>query len=1376
MQNQNRYQLKASLPYFQNPLLFFTKQMHNPNSTYRIQFHKNFNLKSLDQIIPYLTELGIDTLYASPIFEAMPGSTHGYDVVNPLKINPEIGTEAELIRISKKLKAAGISWLQDIVPNHMAFHPDNAWLMDVLQKGKASDFVHFFDIDLQKGDGRLMVPFLGEDPEEAIASQKIKLIAIKGQYYLNYGESNWPVNAETAEALPSQNLKKINSDAEALTRIVRNQHYRLCNWQETDYNINYRRFFTVNALICLNMQHQEAFDLYHSYIFELIDKGIFQGLRIDHVDGLYDPREYLQRLRKAVGKDIYIVVEKILENGEALPQDWKVQGTTGYDFLATVNNLFTNKAAEKSFNKLYQEVTGKKLDPSKLIYEKKSNILFKHMQGELDNLFEGLLALKLPEFSTINQADLKGALAEMLIAMPVYRYYNYRFPLAEAEALHVQSLLTPIFHHKKLTKAGDLLTKIFLELPTKKNIAYNKKLGHFFQRCMQFTGPLMAKGVEDTAMFTYNRFVGHAEVGDAPDAFGMTVDAFHDEMCNRQQDWPFSMNGSSTHDTKKGEDVRARLNVLSDLPEEWAQLVQQLKKTFTTLQKEHTSFKQLHDNDIYLVLQTIIGALPFHEDDDAEIESRLAQFIVKALRESKKRSNWANPDENYEDKFIEFTQVILTDTQESNSLIRDFLKRIADFAVINSLAQLALKFTCPGIPDIYQGTELWDLSLVDPDNRRPVDYAERANMLRTFDEPVDVKKLLKEKFSGKIKMWLTKTLLGIRKTEADVFELGSYLPLQVQGKYSQHICAFARQYKTQWLITVVPLGFASCCKNQNVASDSFDWEDTEILLPKDAPLGWQNLLTGKKEYKDPLYKGILISQLFNPIELAVIKLIPENNQRAAGVLMHISALPSRFGIGDLGAGAYQFVDFLAASRQHYWQVLPLNPTKKETGYSPYSSNSSMAGNTMLISPESLFEQRLLSESDLNAAMLPETGPIAFEQTEERKQQVLQKAYQLFKLNGDKNLVREFEIFCKNEQSWLTDFSVYTCIKQYFKGKEWFNWSEKFKLKDPQTITDFEKSHEAAIEEVKWNQFIFYRQWYRLKEYANAKGIHLIGDLPFYLDYDSVEVWSQRENFLLDQSGNLTVVAGVPPDYFNEKGQLWGMPIYNWEKMKKDGFLWWENRLKKNQQLFNLLRLDHFRAFSSYWQVAAGSEDAVDGTWEPGVDADFFKKIEKKLGELPFIAEDLGEISDDVEQLRQKFKLPGMKVLQFAFGEDLAGSVHIPHQFNSANCIVYTGTHDNNTTLGWFKNEADAKVKERLSRYVGKVVNEQNINATLIKLCYASIAKMAIIPMQDILQLDETARMNVPGMATGNWRWRADKNFISEGIINWLKAETELYGR
>jgi len=1350
--------------------------MYKPTSTYRIQFHKDFNLKSLDSIIPYLTELGIGMLYASPIFEAVPGSTHGYDVINPLKINPEMGTEAELLTVAKKLKDAGIGWLQDIVPNHMAFHQDNSWLMDVLKKGGSSKFAGFFDIDLEKDDKRLMVPFLGEDLTEAIVQQKLQIKKIKGEYFLSYGDANWPVNADSTKMLSSLDFKKVNDNTAVLTQIVNNQHYRLCNWQETDYKINYRRFFTVNSLICLNIQLKETFDLYHQYIFELVDKGVFQGLRIDHVDGLYDPKAYLQKLRKAVGKDIYIVVEKILESGEEMPINWKIQGNTGYDFLAMVNNLFTNQMAEKSFTKIYGQLTGKKLNPSKLINEKKSNILFKHMQGELDNLFDLFLDLKLADFSIDNHPSLKKALGELLIGMPVYRYYNYRFPLSKEEAENIKILLKPIIGDKDLAIAGELLHSVLLEKPVKENNLYREKVDQFFQRCMQFTGPLMAKGVEDTAMFTYNRFIGHSEVGDAPDAFGSTINQFHDEMQKRQQKWPLTMNTGSTHDTKKGEDVRARLNVLTDLSEEWSDLIRRLNEIFVSLQKQVPAFKQLHINDVYLLLQTIIGALPFQGEDNDDIDKRLEQFIIKALRESKKRSDWASRDEDYEHKLHEFSQAILSEKLESQKMIIGFLMRISDFAIINSLAQLTLKFTCPGVPDIYQGTELWDLSLVDPDNRRPVDYNHRFDVLKELNIHSDLKQLWKKRFSGEIKMWLTKTLLIIRKKEAKIFDLGEYIPLRVIGKYRDHICAFARKHDEQWLITVIPVGLAKCCKIENVPVGDFDWEDTAIVFPREAPLAWKNLLTGKNGHKDPLQNGVLINQLFSSIQLAIIKLIPEKSRRAAGVLMHISALPSNFGIGDFGTCAFKFVDFLYASGQRYWQVLPLNPVKKENGYSPFSSTSAMAGNIMLISPESLFQDGLLKQNDLDASIFPATEHVDFEKTEKMKKHILKKAYQQFKKTAEKKLVNEFHSFCKTEKIWLANFSLYTCLKQHHKNAEWFKWPEKFKFKDAKTLDDFEKNNHAEIEEVMWQQFIFYRQWHTLKKYANKNKITIIGDLPFYLDYDAVEVWSEPENFTLDVNGDRTMVAAVPPDYFNENGQLWGMPIYNWKKMSNEGFSWWESRLRKSCEIYDLIRLDHFRAFSSYWQVAADHHDAIDGTWEPGAGAKFFKLMKHKLDGLPFVAEDLGEISDDVERLRKQFSLPGMKVMQFAFGEDIASSVHIPHNFDSENFIVYTGTHDNNTTLGWFKNETDKALKNRLAHYIGVAVNEENISMLMIRLCYASIAKIAIIPLQDILQLDETARMNTPGTAGGNWTWSVSEELITEKVVNWLRIETELYGR
>lgn len=1350
--------------------------MYKPASTYRIQFHKDFNFSSLDKIIPYLIDLGIDTLYASPIFEAIPGSTHGYDVVNPHYINPEIGTEKELLALAKKLKDAGISWLQDIVPNHMAFHPANLWLMDVLKKGTESSFATFFDIDLNQGDGRLMVPFLGEDLESAIENKSIRLKEVNGEFFLNTGESSWPVNEETTVKLLNENLKMRNNDPAFLKQITDAQHYRLCNWQETNSKINYRRFFTVNSLICVNIQQQQVFDAYHKYIFELIEKGVFQGLRIDHVDGLYDPKEYLNRLRKAVGTDIYIVVEKILEDGENMPSDWSVQGNTGYDFLSMTNNLFTNKGAEKAFTKLYQNVIGKKLNPEKLIHEKKKAILFEHMQGELNNLCNLFLSSGFISPKEIDLENLKTALGEFLIQLPVYRYYKYDFPLNQEDAQKVKDLLLPIINHKKTKAAGNLLYQVFLKNPLKANHIYNKKLGQFYQRCMQFTGPLMAKGVEDTLMFTYNRFIGHAEVGDAPHAFGLSTLAFHHKMKERQKYRPLSINGSSTHDTKKGEDVRARLNVLSDIPEQWCEFVISLQDYTGKIQKDSPVFKVLHKNDIYLLLQTIIGAVPFSHEKQDDIDNRLEQFIQKALREAKKRSDWAAPDEDYENKLKEFIHILLGKKTDSGNQIKNFLNHIADFAIINSLAQQTLKFTCPGIPDVYQGTELWDLSLVDPDNRRPVDYKYRAKQLHKIVGNTTIKNLWADRFSGNIKLWLTQKLFKLRKAEQEIFESGTYIPLEIKGKFSNHVFAFARQLKENWIITVVPLGLAKLSGIQNLPVEKIDWANTQLLLPKEAPLSWQNLLVKEDGHKDTLEQGIPINQLLNVFPVALLKLIPKKNNRSAGILMHITSLPSDFGIGDMGTGARKFIDFLYQSKQKYWQILPLNPTKAENGYSPYSSNSAMAGNVLLISPESLFEDGLLSEKELKAAQLPPSTHIDFIKTEQLKRNLLAKAYHNFNKRKDKNLQKEMDSFCITENNWLHQFAIYTAVKKHHKNLEWYNWPEKFKYRSAKTLSDFEKTNQKEIEEIKWEQFIFYRQWHKLKDFANEKGIQIIGDLPFYLDYDSVEVWSSPENFRLDKKLNKVLVAGVPPDYFNTQGQLWGMPIFNWERMKADNYSWWISRLKKNMELYDLLRLDHFRAFASYWQIPANNKDAINGTWQAGVGAGFFEIIKTQLGELHFIAEDLGETAQEVEELIKQFGLPGMKVIQFAFGEDMAHSTHAPHNFESANCIVYSGTHDNNTIKGWFRKETDVALHKRISAYTGITVNKKNVNQVVIKLCYASVARLAILPIQDVLQLDENARMNIPGTNEGNWTWRLEPKVLNAKMISSLGFETELYDR
>ncbi|UKT65685.1 malto-oligosyltrehalose synthase [Pedobacter mucosus] len=1350
--------------------------MYTPSTTYRIQFHKDFTFKSLIKIIPYLHKLGIDTIYASPIFEAIPGSTHGYDCVNPLKINSEIGTEEELFEISKTLKNLGISWLQDIVPNHMAFHPDNKWLMDVLEKGEKSDFATFFDINFSI-DKRLMVPFLGENLDVAINNGTVKIVKVEERYFLNSSGSNWPINLDASSVILEKGMDTINENPLELQAIANLQFYQLCNWQETNFKINYRRFFTVNNLICLNIQNENNFNIYHKYIFELIEKGVFQGLRIDHIDGLYDPKQYLDRLRMAVGDEIYIVVEKILEKDELLPSDWNAQGTTGYDFLAMMNNLFTNVDAEKPFNNLYRDVLGKKLDTKTLIIEKKKIILHEHMQGELDNLFSLLISLNLVDESDlilIGEDKLKLSIGEMLIQMPVYRFYNYNFPLNIEQAKQVEQLFEPLESDQGVSEASGLLKSILLQKSATKSDQYRENVKQFFQRCMQFTGPLMAKGVEDTVMFTYNRFIGHSEVGDEPDAFGLSTNQFHEKMLHRQSHSPLSINASSTHDTKKGEDVRARLNVLTDLPLAWTQLISDLQASTAALQTKYPEFKWVHKNDIYLIYQTILGALPMPEQDEDDFTNRIALYIEKALREAKKRSGWAEPDEDYEQKVKEFSNMLLNQNLRGAKSITDFLAQIADFGIINSLSQLLLKFTCPGIPDIYQGTEVWDLSLVDPDNRRPVDYQKLESFEDTLNETSTLKTLWNDRYAGKIKLWLTQLLIKTRKESHKVFEGGEYIQLTVKGKYRQNIFAFARVLNKEWFVVAIPLGTADLCKQLSVEVNKINWDDTQIILPDGAPSAWNDVLNHKGGTKDIINNGILINQIFDEIPLGLIKITAKNSNRAAGILMHITSLPSAFGIGDLGKEAFKFIDFLANAKQKHWQILPLNPTKKENGHSPYSSNSAVAGNILLISPESLVADGLLDFNDVKHYELANKLHIDFEATEKNKFQLLKKAFKKF--SEIENLHDEYQFFVSEESDWLDDFSVYSAIKIDQGELEWYNWPEKLKIKEEDVIKEFIESHQAEINEIKFQQFIFTRQWCQLKEYANVKNVKIIGDLPFYLDRDSAEIWSQPELFLLDKDLKPEMVAGVPPDYFNDKGQLWGMPIFNWKKMKDDHYSWWLKRLENNIKLYDLVRLDHFRAFSAYWEIPAKDEDAVNGNWKPGPSVDFFEIMQNKFNSLPFIAEDLGEITEDVEILRDRFKLPGMKVLQFAFGEDLISSPHIPHNFDSVNSLVYTGTHDNNTLKGWFKNELDDAGKKRLGVYFGVDVTEINVNELLNRLSYSSIAKIAILPIQDVLGLDQESRMNLPGTISGNWLWRLGLEDCNVAVSSHLAQETEMYGR
>ncbi|GAA4087243.1 malto-oligosyltrehalose synthase [Mucilaginibacter panaciglaebae] len=1338
--------------------------MFNPISTYRIQFHKDFTFKHLKEIIPYLHGLGIKTLYASPIFEATPGSMHGYDVVNPLNINPEVGTLDELRDISRSLKKLDINWLQDIVPNHMAYHPNNPWLMDVLEKGRNSTYASFFDIEWESEiyDGRIMVPFLGLPFDEAIDQKQIQLEKKDSKLWFIYFDQRYPVKVESLEKFTSAYIKKVNNDTRLLKDIAISQAYQLCHWQETDRQINFRRFFTVNGLICLNMQDEEVFKQYHQLIRQLLDEGVFQGLRVDHIDGLYDPQGYLKRLHELAGPETYITVEKILEAGEAFPQDWAVQGNTGYDFLAIANNLFTQPKSERIFTAQYQLLTDKKENIRRSTLEKKAYILKQHMAGELENLYQLFKGLNLADLKELENVDdqLKEAIAQVLIYCPVYRFYGNQLPLNNAEAKEIKALFDTVSKARApINNALQLLREVLLERTKKGNTDYNQRALHFYQRCMQFTGPLMAKGVEDTLMYTFNRFIGHNEVGDSPILFGFLPDDFHRVMIDRQRTWPLSVNATSTHDTKRGEDVRARLNVLTDIPDEW---FDQLKLWGMP--------PEIDKNDAYFIYQSLVGAHPMPQNNDGDFTQRLQEYLVKALREGKQSSDWAKPNEAYEEAVKKFIADLLNKKGKFTKSFAAFHQRVSDFGIVNSLSQVLLKFTCPGVPDMYQGCELWDLSLVDPDNRRPVDYRQRNTYLKheqLYDESF-WQQLWESRYNGQIKLCLTQRLLALRAADAEAFAQGDYLPLNITGKYKNNIIAFARQFGGNWYVIVVPLHPAAIGVD-GAEPLAFDWEDTAVVLPEAAPRSWQNLLSTAKGYT--VTDALTIKELIKGLPVALIKL-EQSNDRGAGILMHITSLPSAFGAGDIGPQAYRFIDLLFESGQRYWQMLPVNPVDKGAGYSPYSASSSMAGNTMLISPELLVNDGWLNDDDVQVN-LPSTHRAEFDKVVAVKAELFAKGYQRFTETVD--VQDKFEQFKSSEAYWLDDFALYQVLKQINKNKPWYEWPQNLKKRDIAAIKKIKEQHAEAIDQEKWLQYVFNSQWRALKAYAKKKGVTLFGDMPFYISYDSVDVWANPEFFKLDKQGKITGIAGVPPDYFSAEGQLWGMPVYNWEVLKKDNYNWWLQRICKNLEYFDLIRLDHFRAFSSYWEVPGGERTAINGKWMPGPGADLFNKIKDELGRLPFVAEDLGDIDEAVYKLRDQFGLPGMKVLQFAFGNDMPQSDHIPHNY-TANSFAYTGTHDNNTLKGWYTQDIMAQGRESINRYAGQKLSEKNICTVFARLCYGSVAGVAILPVQDVLELDGEHRMNMPASAEGNWTWRATENQLDKKLTKRLGELTLLYNR
>lgn len=1395
--------------------------IYNPVSTYRIQFNKEFRLRDAEKIIPYLEKTGIKTVYASPLFKASGGSMHGYDVTDPTMINPEIGTEKELESLVTKLHKKGIGWVQDIVPNHMAYTTENPWIHDLLQKGNKSRFYKYFDLlsdrSGQNPDNKLLLPFFGKALADLLNDGELTLSFTENGVRLRYFDNEYPLSdesypfllsrlekpvpAEIREVLEEDDtshgpeamehrlmevtdrypgtmsyvekcIDHVNSEPEQLKALLELQHYEPVHWRETENRAGYRRFFTINGLICLQIQKEQVFDHWHAMLREWIVNGWVDGLRIDHIDGLYDPSAYLQMLRSKLNNELYVVVEKILEEDEKIPGDWPVQGTTGYDFLGMVNNLLTNVTNETFFREFSKEWDPGKSDYSKLTLRKKRFILHNRLRGELEYLAQKAVKL-LPDYGHeegMNQ--MKQAIGEFLVHCPVYKIYNPPSSFTPEDRALVDRIFSDALKDQnEETAAMKDLHDIF-SIHEKNMQALTEDADDLFLRCMQFTGPIMAKGIEDTLFYAYHPFLAHNEVGDSPGYFGIRTDKFHRAMQERLQESPLTMNATSTHDTKRGADARARLNVLSDMPEKWAEATRRWREMNRTFKGTSGNGEIPTPTDEYFIYQSLFAHLPMELSIDEVFISRFREFIVKALREAKVNSSWSEPDQGYEEHTISFIESILSLETPFLGELYDIVGEAIPHGITNSLTQLILRNMVPGTPDNFQGGETWNLDFVDPDNRKPVDFSGLSKDLNRMikQESSDaaglLAKLAKTPEDGRIKQWVNHKTLQLRNKHRSLFEKGTYQPLTVKGKMKDHIIAFCRQYREETVVVVLPLNTAAM-------EPGAGWGNTRVIIPGIFPQRFRDIFSGQEQKIIGEYP---VKVAFEETGFSILTGIPNEPARKAGILMHVSSLPGDFGTGDFGPGARQFVDYLQQAGQKCWQVLPLTVVDKKTLFSPYSSASAFAGNHLFIDPYGLVELGLIRPGETERMRVKSKRKVRFSRALRAKNYYIGKAHKEFGNGEHQELREEFHRFREREKHWLHDYALFTCLKDQFNDLPWNAWPDEYRDRDDATMKQFASLYDQELELIEFTQFLFSLQWKNLKQYANDRGIDIFGDIPIYVDFDSADVWSHPGQFQLDKKGRMTGVAGVPPDYFNEDGQHWGMPLFNWKAMKKDDYSWWIARIRKNLELFDLLRLDHFRGFSAYWQIPAGAETAKEGKWVDGPGAAFFDRLTEEFPGLPLVAEDLGMIDDAVYALRDRYELPGMKVVQFGYGKEAPFAEHHPLNIGW-NSIAYTGTHDNNTLVGWFRNETDKATRKRIRAYTGTKLKRENVHLEMIRIAYASKARLVIIPMQDWLGLDVDSRMNFPSTLEGNWKWKMKdtkefKRKLGKTIARFVKT----YGR
>jgi (1->4)-alpha-D-glucan 1-alpha-D-glucosylmutase len=858
-----------------------------PIATYRLQLTADFDFDAAAGVVPYLKALGITHLYASPFMKAREGSTHGYDIVDHTKLNPELGGEEGFVRLSAALKEHDLGLILDFVPNHVGVHfADNPWWLDVLEWGPASPHAVSFDIDWEllpyRARGGVLLPIIGSSYGQALEKGEIELRydADESSFSAWYFEHRLPIAPERYSEILRATVKEADAEASAagkqilelasrhkglrhpnrseapalkealkavaggadiiargleayragpdratqtlaLHHLLERQHYRLGHWRLASSDINYRRFFDVNTLAGLRVEDAGTFDAIHRLVKRLIAEGKLQGLRLDHIDGLRDPAQYFQRLRRLIrgaqGAEVrpfYMVIEKILGEREKLETFSGVHGTTGYEWLNTITQVLADGNGLEPLDEVWRQVsnTSPRLEP--VLKQAKRRVLETLLTSEFTVLTRLLARIAGGHYSTRDYSadSLRQALELYVLHFPVYRtYLTSSGPTAHDRALISETIEKAradwfaadegIFDFLQDTLTMDLL---------KPGRAPHSapRVRRFALKVQQFTGPMMAKSLEDTAFYRYHRLLALNEVGGDPSARALPVEAFHEAMTIRAKEWPHGMTATATHDTKRGEDARARLLALTELPGEWTSAVARWKILNAPHLVIDGEMRAPSATFEYLLYQALLGAWPVVEPD-GEFEARMQAYALKAAREGKQETSWLNPSEAYEAGLRTFLARILDRSASAEFLnsLQTLAQRVALLGALNSLSQITLKATMPGVPDFYQGTEFWDLSLVDPDNRRPVDFAARAAVLASVQTP-DWEGLAQHWSNGHLKLAWTRELLKLRTELADVFTLGDYQPLQVTGPHRDHIIAFARRHGRDAAIVAVAKSFA----------------------------------------------------------------------------------------------------------------------------------------------------------------------------------------------------------------------------------------------------------------------------------------------------------------------------------------------------------------------------------------------------------------------------------------------------------------------------------------------------------------------------------------------------------------------------------------